>query len=67
MKEHIHNIALSPDGSAVRIIDQTRLPGELVYLDLRERSAPAIVAEKGVIYLPFDIQLKELFKTEENT
>ena len=37
MKEHIHNIALSPDGSAVRIIDQTRLPGELVYLDLRER------------------------------
>ena len=31
------NIALTSDGSAVRIIDQTRLPGELVYLDLRER------------------------------
>ena len=33
------NIALSPDGSAVRIVDQTRLPGELVYLDLWERDA----------------------------
>ena len=35
--ENSKNIALSPDGSAVRIIDQTRLPGELVFLDLRER------------------------------
>ena len=34
--ENSKNIALSPDGSAVRIIDQTRLPGELVFLDLRE-------------------------------
>ena len=38
-KETVRNIALSPDGSAVRIIDQTRLPGELVYLELREREA----------------------------
>ncbi len=37
MREKVRNIALSPDGSAVRIIDQTRLPGELVYIDLRER------------------------------
>ena len=33
----IQNIALTSDGSAVRIIDQTKLPNELVYLDLRER------------------------------
>ena len=31
------NIALSPDGSAVRIIDQTLLPGQLRFLQLRER------------------------------
>ena len=31
------NVALSPDGTAVRIVDQTRLPEELVYLDLRTR------------------------------
>ena len=37
MKETVRNIALSPDGSAVRILDQTRLPDELVYLELRER------------------------------
>jgi len=37
MKQTIKNIALSPDGSAVRILDQTRLPNELVYLDLRRR------------------------------
>ena len=37
MKNTVHNIALSADGSAVRVIDQTRLPGELIYLDLRER------------------------------
>ena len=36
-KEHIHNIALTEDGSAVRIIDQTCLPGELRYLDLQDR------------------------------
>ena len=36
-REPIKNIALSPDGSAVRILDQTRLPGEVVYLDLRAR------------------------------
>ena len=35
--DKIKNIALSEDGSAVRIIDQTRLPGELVYIDLRGR------------------------------
>ena len=37
MTERPKNIALSPDGSAVRIVDQTRLPGELVFLDLRGR------------------------------
>ena len=31
------NIALTSDGSAVRIIDQTKLPGRLVTLDLRGR------------------------------
>lgn len=35
--KQVKNIALSADGSAVRIIDQTRLPGELVYLELRGR------------------------------
>lgn len=35
MREPVQNVALS--GGAVRIIDQTRLPGELVYLDLRTR------------------------------
>ncbi len=33
------NIALSPDGSAVRIIDQTLLPGRLEYIDLRDRES----------------------------
>ena len=33
------NIALSPDGSAVRIIDQTLLPGQLRYIELRDREA----------------------------
>lgn len=37
MKTPIRSVALSEDGAAVRIIDQTRLPGELVYLDLRTR------------------------------
>lgn len=37
MKENIRNIALSEDGSAVRIIDQTRLPAEVKTLDLRGR------------------------------
>lgn len=37
MKDTIRNIALSEDGSAVRIIDQTLLPGKLQYLELRER------------------------------
>ncbi len=35
--EKAKNIALSSDGSAVRIIDQTRLPGELVHIELRTR------------------------------
>ena len=35
--QQVKNIALSPDGSALRILDQTRLPGEVVYLDLRTR------------------------------
>jgi methylthioribose-1-phosphate isomerase len=37
MRQTIKNIALSQDGSAVRILDQTRLPNELVYLELRSR------------------------------
>lgn len=37
MKQIIKNIALSQNGSAVRILDQTRLPNELVYLELRSR------------------------------
>lgn len=37
MKENIRNIALSEDGSAVRIIDQTRLPAEVKMLDLHGR------------------------------
>ena len=37
MRQNIRNIALSADGSAVRIIDQTRLPGELAYRELRTR------------------------------
>ncbi len=55
MREKIQNIALSADESAVCILDQTRLPGEVVYLaiktredmyeaiaSLRVRGAPAI-------------------------
>ena len=34
---NIDNVRLSDDGSAVRIIDQTRLPGKTVYLELRTR------------------------------
>ncbi len=37
MSERAGNVSLAPDGTAVRIIDQTLLPGELKYLDLRER------------------------------
>ena len=33
----IINVRLSDDESAVRIVDQTRLPGELRYIELRER------------------------------
>ena len=29
MKNEIVNVSLTPDGSAVRIVDQTLLPGEL--------------------------------------
>ena len=39
MKNEIINVALTPDGSAVRIVDQTLLPGELRYIELREREA----------------------------
>ena len=35
----VKNIALSSDGSAVRIVDQTLLPGELRYIELRDREA----------------------------
>ena len=39
MKNPIQNVSLLADGSAVRIVDQTRLPGELVTLELRDREA----------------------------
>lgn len=39
MKNEIVNVALTPDGAAVRIVDQTLLPGELRYIELREREA----------------------------
>lgn len=39
MKNDIVNVSLSADGSAVRIVDQTLLPGELRYIELREREA----------------------------
>lgn len=39
MKTKLQNIALSSDGSAVCIIDQTKLPNELVTLELRDRQA----------------------------
>ena len=35
--QKVENIALSSDGSAVRIVDQTLLPGELRYIELRDR------------------------------
>jgi methylthioribose-1-phosphate isomerase len=37
MSQKIQNIALLPDGSGVRIVDQTKLPGELVYRELSQR------------------------------
>ena len=37
MREKIQNIALSNDESAVCILDQTRLPGEVVCLDIKTR------------------------------
>ena len=37
--QNAKNIALSSDGSAVRIIDQTLLPGQLEYIELRDREA----------------------------
>lgn len=39
MKNDIVNVSLSADGAAVRIVDQTLLPGELRYIELREREA----------------------------
>ena len=37
MRETVKNVALSSDGSAVCIVDQTLLPGELRYVELRDR------------------------------
>lgn len=37
--QSVKNIALSSDGSAVRIVDQTLLPGQLRYIELRDRQA----------------------------
>ena len=52
---HTDNVCLTPDGTAVRILDQSRLPNETIYLELsraedlyeaihslRVRGAPAI-------------------------
>lgn len=37
MKNDVKNIALTGDGTGVRIVDQTLLPGRLQYIDLRAR------------------------------
>lgn len=37
MNEKVINVRLSDDETAVRIVDQTKLPGELIYIELRER------------------------------
>ena len=37
MNEKVINVRLSDDETAVRIVDQTLLPGELRYIELRER------------------------------
>ena len=39
MSETTINVALTADKRAVRIVDQTLLPGELRYIELREREA----------------------------
>ena len=39
MSGFIRNVGLTEDGKALRIVDQTLLPGELKYLELREREA----------------------------
>lgn len=39
MKNDIVNVSLTADGAAVRIVDQTLLPGELRYIELRDREA----------------------------
>ena len=31
---HTDNVCLTPDGTAVRILDQSRLPNETIYLEL---------------------------------
>lgn len=36
MTERLESVCLSESGESVRIIDQTRLPGELIYLELHE-------------------------------
>lgn len=38
-KEKIVNVCLTAAGDGVRILDQTRLPGALCYIELREREA----------------------------
>ena len=37
MNEKVINVRLSDDETAVRIVDQTKLPGELIYIELRNR------------------------------
>ncbi len=39
MSEFLRNVGLSANGRALRIIDQTLLPAELRYIELREREA----------------------------
>ncbi len=71
---HIDNVRLSDDGTAVVIIDQTLLPGELKYIELksaeslyeaikqlRVRGAPAIgiCAGYGIYVLALQIEAKD--------
>ena len=71
---HIDNVRLSDDGTAVVIIDQTLLPGELKYIELksaeslyeaikqlRVRGAPAIgiCAGYGIYVLALQIKAKD--------
>ena len=68
---HVDNVRLSDDGRAVRILDQSRLPNETVYLELsraedlyeaiatlRVRGAPAIGIFAGYAMYVLALQTK---------